>query len=160
MSLPIWKKKLQSPPIKFTISACIVKFFSRFELILLPYLTFALPRLSPRLAPPRLASRCLSYPYHNLNLPVSFTGDDFQCPVCRGRGDDPKADCDKKIKFESCNRANAICESTLYTYGTFTRQCSDTYTYQTSLGYCEKMNNCKKVMCRESRCKAEFPLGK
>ena len=92
-------------------------------------------------------------------LPVSFTGDDFQCPVCRGRGDDPKADCDKKIKFESCNRANAICESTLYSYGTFVRQCSDTHTYETALGYCKEKNNCKKVMCKKSKCKADFPLG-
>ena len=90
-------------------------------------------------------------------LPVSFTDDDFQCPVCRGRGDDPKADCEKKIKYESCNRANAICASTLYTYGTFARECSDIYTYNTSVGYCEERNNCKKVMCEESKCKAEFP---
>ncbi|KAJ7325607.1 hypothetical protein OS493_029470 [Desmophyllum pertusum] len=61
---------------------------------------------------------------------------EFQCLVCRGRGDNPQDACDKNGKLETCTPPagkKAICDATLYSFGTFVRLCSDMVSYEASV---------------------------
>ncbi|KAJ7376042.1 hypothetical protein OS493_037244 [Desmophyllum pertusum] len=89
----------------------------------------------------------------------SSTEEEFQCPVCRGRGDNPQDACDKKGKLETCKPPagkEAICDATLYSFGTFVRLCSDMVSYEASVNNCKTYGNCQKAMCTTSGCKAEI----
>lgn len=68
---------------------------------------------------------------------------EFQCPSCsgmEGNGKTAEADCNEKIKMETCTQKHPICEAVSDNLGTFTRN--------------HFFQDCKASKCTEPRCMA------
>ncbi|XP_068707251.1 retinoschisin-like [Montipora foliosa] len=89
----------------------------------------------------------------------------FQCPVCHAIGQNAEATCDKNVKYETCNRHNAVCQvskkaTTDDKTLEVTRKCSDTQAFRDENEKCKQDSNCLyTAYCLDSMCMASAPEG-
>ena len=87
----------------------------------------------------------------------------FQCPVCSAAGANAESACDQNVKYEVCNRNNAVCQLTKKALESnmqlsVTRKCSDKQTFLEEREKCQRDANClNTAMCAESFCMAPAP---
>lgn len=82
---------------------------------------------------------------------------EFQCPSCsgmEGNGKTAEADCNEKIKMETCTQKHPICEVVSDNLGTFTRNCTNEMDHSITRNDCNFFQDCKASKCTEPRCMA------
>lgn len=82
---------------------------------------------------------------------------EFQCPSCsgmEGNGKTAEADCNEKIKMETCTQKHPICEAVSDNLGTLTRNCTNEMDHSITRNNCNFFQDCKASKCTEPRCMA------
>ena len=98
-----------------------------------------------------------------VNVFIVASIEKFQCPVCHAIGQNAEATCDKNVKYDTCNRHNAVCQlskkaTTDDMTLEVTRKCSDAQTFHDENEKCKQDSNCLyTAYCLDSRCMANAP---
>ncbi|XP_074606250.1 uncharacterized protein LOC141859303 [Acropora palmata] len=108
--------------------------------------------------------RVLAYSGHcSMRVELYGCKETFQCPVCSATGANAESACDQNVKYEVCNRNNAVCQLTKKALESnmqlsVTRKCSDKQTFLDEREKCQRDANClNTAMCAESFCMAPAP---